>query len=85
VADATFQDQVDRCLTALEAHQPAIHRLRRVPMDLIAEAVDKELRVGFLGRVLAWKDPAVQRALIAIAIRNQAIVAAPIADSLLTV
>jgi hypothetical protein len=85
VADATFQDQVDRCLTALEAQQPAIHRLRRVPMDLIAEAVDKELRVGFLGRVLAWKDPAVQRALIAIAIRNQAIVAAPIADSLLTV
>lgn len=75
--DLAFQEQVDRCLSLLEQQQPTIQRLRRVPLDLIAGAVEKDLSAGLLVRVIAWKDQAVQRALVAIAIRNRAIVAAP--------
>lgn len=87
--DAAFQDQVDRCLAALEEAQPALHRLRRVPMDLIAEAVERELRPVFTLtvpaesglrpiRIQQWKDEVVKRAITAIAIRNGDLVRAKI-------
>lgn len=77
--DQAFQDQVDRCLAALEKKQPALHRLRRVPIDLIAEAVAQEL-VGVLHsvRIVAWRDAPVKRAVLAIALRNGSIVGKPV-------
>lgn len=79
--DAAFQQQVDGCLAALEQQQPALQRLRRVPMDLIAETVLRELAPFQLSgvRVIAWKDAAVQRTLLVIAARNGSIIRAAIA------
>lgn len=71
--DAPFQSQVDRCLSDLEAREPDLRGLRRVPIDLIADVVAQELRPRMAVPVVAWKDVAIQRALLAIAARNIAI------------
>lgn len=81
MVDPAFQQQVDGVLAALEMQQPELHRLRRVPIDLIADAVWRELagtQVSAYVRVVAWKDAPVQRALLKVAMRNGSIVRAPV-------
>lgn len=77
----TFSDQVDACLTTLEARAPRLHRLRRVPMDLIADAVARQLETTIkLGavRVVRWSDDSVQRALLVVAARHGDVIQAPV-------
>lgn len=77
-----FESRVDASLAALETHRPALARLRRIPIDTIAAAVDREL-AGTAGpwihRVLAWilgtrararTNANIQHALLTIAARN---------------
>lgn len=61
-----FDGRVDALLAQIEQTDPSIHRLRQIPMDLIAEAV-----TAFLAEAGApLTDPAIQRALRLIASRN---------------
>lgn len=66
-ASAGIEARVDHVLADLEREQPTIHRLRQIPMDLIAEAV-----AGFLGEAgQSMTDAAIRYALQKIASRNQ--------------
>ena len=69
-----FQNQVDSCLAALEKEQPTLHKLRRVPMDMIAEAVEKELELPLSWWQKLWHrvkpDANVKTAILVIARRN---------------
>lgn len=64
--EIAFDGRVDALLAQIEQTDPSIHRLRQIPMDLIAEAV-----TAFLAEAAApLTDSAIQRALRTIASRN---------------
>lgn len=66
-----FVQSVDEALASLELTQPILGRLRRVPMDVIADAVGRGLPdVRF---VKVWKPFVLQGVLVKIAIRNRVI------------
>lgn len=67
--DQAWMDRVDGALLALADRAPAVHRLRSIPMDMLAVAVMRQLARD--GAEMPFSSQAIDRAILEIEDRNR--------------